>query len=267
LFPLYPDRTVSVTSPVSGEWQVKIDGLHGDAANPIGIGLPETVNGTLALSKAGSFSGLKDISGNPAASAIQMAVSERLIDGYADGSFKPKQYLTRSELARYLVMGTGIRQSQSVNVKDVSTGDLPFAKAAVAKGAAIRDGVQMQGGVMQLELSGNFNPSGEVDRTAFAYSLVQALGLEKQAKDFTGDITVQYKDERIPVRDSASVPADLKGYVQLALDLNILNASFSVTQGPYDLVPKVEASFNPGKKVTRADYAVAITRYYQAWFQ
>jgi serine protease AprX len=267
LFPLYPDRTVSVTSPVSGEWQVKIDGLHGDATNPIGIGLPETVNGTLALSKAGTFSGLKDISGNPAASAIQMAVSERLIDGYADGSFKPRQYLTRSELARYLVMGTGIRQSQSVNVKDVSSGDVPFAKAAVAKGAAIRDGVQTQGGVMLLDASGNFNPSGEVDRAALAYSLVQALGLEKQAKEFTGDITVQYKDERIPVKDSASVPAALKGYVQLALDLNILNASFSVTQGPYDLVPKVEASFNPAKKVTRADYAVAITRYYQAWFQ
>jgi serine protease AprX len=267
LFPLYPDRTVSVTSPLAGEWQVKVDGLHGDSANPIGVGLPENVNGTLSISKVGSFSGLKDISGNPAASAIQMAVSERLIDGYGDGSFKPKQYLTRSELARYLVMGTGIRQSQSVNVKDVSTGYLPFVKAAVTKGAAIRDGIQTQGGVMQLELSGNFNPNGEVDRAALAYSLIQALGLEKQAKDFTGDITVQYKDERIPVKDSASVPAALKGYVQLALDLNILNASFSVTQGPYDLVPKVESSFNPGKKVTRADYAIAITRYYQAWFQ
>jgi serine protease AprX len=267
LFPLYPDRTVSVTSPVSGEWQIKIDGLHGDAANPIGIGLPETVNGTLAISKVGSFSGLKDISGNPAASAIQMAVSERLIDGYADGNFKPKQYLTRSELARYLVMGTGIRQSQSVSLNDVSAEDLPFAKAVVSKGGAIRDGVQTQGGVMQLDTAGKFDPTGEVNRAALAYSLVQALGLEKQAKEFTGDITVQYKGERIPVKDSASVPAALKGYVQLALDLNILNASFSVTQGAYDLVPKVEASFNPSKKVTRADYAVAITRYYQAWFQ
>lgn len=267
LFPLYPDRTVSVTSPLAGEWQVKIDGLHGDSANPIGVGLPETVKGTLAISKAGSFSGLKDISGNPAASAIQMAVSERLIDGYADGSFKPKQYLTRLELARYLVMGTGIRQSQSLNVKDVPAEDLPFAKAAISKGAAIRDGVQTQGGVMQLDATGNFNPSGEVDRAALAYSLVQALGLEKQAKEFTGDITVQYKDEKIPLKDSSSVPAAIKGYVQLALDLNILNASFSVTQGPYDLVPKVEASFNPAKKVTRADYAVAITRFYQAWFQ
>jgi serine protease AprX len=267
LFPLYYDRTVSVTSPQAGDWQIKIDGLHGDAANPVGVGLPETVYGTLAFSKVGSFSGLKDISGNPASSAIQMAVSERLVDGYADGSFKPKQYLTRSELARYLVMGTGIRQSQSVSLKDVSAADLPFAQAAVGKGAAIRDGVQTQGGIMLLDTQGNFNPSGEVNRAELAYSLVQALGLENQAKELTGDVTVQYKDERIPVKDSALIPAALRGYVQLALDLNILNASFTVTQGPYDLVPTVEASFNPGKKVTRADYAVAITRYYQAWFQ
>lgn len=267
LFPLYYDRTVSVTSPAAGEWQVKIDGLHGDAANPVGVGLPETVTGTLSFSKAGSFSGLKDILGNLAASAIQMAVSERLVDGYADGNFKPKQYLTRKELARYLVMGTGLRQNKAAALKDVSAEDAPFVAAAVGKGGAIRDGVQTQAGVMLLDSAGQFNPNGEVNRAELAYSLVQALGLEKQAKEFTGDVTVQYKDERIPLKDGGSIPASLKGYVQVALDLNILNATFSVSQGPYDLVPAVEASFNTAKKVTRADYAVAITRYYQAWFQ
>nr|WP_263324076.1 S8 family serine peptidase [Neobacillus sp. Marseille-Q6967] len=266
LFPLYYDRTVSVTSPAAGEWQVKIDGLHGDAANPVGVGLPETVTGTLSFSKVGSFSGLKDILGNPAASAIQMAVSERLVDGYADGNFKPKQYLTRKELARYLVMGTGIRQSKA-DLNDVAGEDVPFVAAAVGKGGAIRDGVQSQAGVMLLDSAGKFYPNGEVNRLVLAYSLVQALGLEKQAKEFTGDVTVQYKDERIPLKDQESIPASLKGYVQLALDLNILNATFTVMQGPYDLLPTVEASFNPGKKVTRGDYAVAITRYYQAWFQ
>ncbi|MFL6557470.1 MAG: hypothetical protein ACJ8MO_15305, partial [Bacillus sp. (in: firmicutes)] len=59
----------------------------------------------------------------------------------------------------------------------------------------------------------------------------------------------------------------LKGYVQLSLDLNILNVTFTVKQGLYDLTPTVEASFEPAKKVTRGDYAVAITRYYRAWLQ
>jgi serine protease AprX len=267
LFALYPDRTASINSPMAGEWKVKIDGLHGDATNPIGVGLPETVQGTISMTKVSGFTGLKDIAGDPAAAAIQMAVSERLVDGYADGSYKPKQNLIRKELARYLVMGTGMRQSQTPTLKDVSTGDGPFAKAVVVKGAAIRDAVQTHGGVMLLDTNGNFNPNGEVNRAELAYSLVQALGLEKQAKEKTGDVTVLYKGERIPIKDSSSISAALRGYVQLALDLNILNATFQVKQGTYDLSPTVEAIFEPSKKVTRGDYAVAVTRYYQAWFQ
>jgi serine protease AprX len=267
LFALYPDRTASVNSPMAGEWKVRIDGLHGDESNPVGVGLPETIQGMVSIAKVSGYTGLKDISGDPAAAAIQMAVSERLVDGYADGSFKPKQNLLRKELAHYLVMGTGVRQSQTPALKDVSAGDGPFAKAVVAKGAAIRDAVQTQGGIMLLDANGNFNPNGEVNRAELAYSLVQALGLEKQAKEKTGDVTVLYKGERIPIKDSSSIPASLRGYVQLALDLNILNATFQVKQGTYDLVPTVEASFEPSKKVTRGDYAVAVTRYYQAWFQ
>lgn len=266
LFTLYPDRTVVVNSPQAGTWKVRIDGLRGNAANPLGIGLPETVSGTLGVSTVNGFTGLKDIDGDPAASAIQMAVSERLVDGYADGTFKPKQVLLRKEMARYLVMGAGIRQSRNV-LKDVSGADAPYVMAVVGKGAAIRDGAGVQDSVMKLDSSGLFNPNGEVDRVMLAYSLVQALGLEKQAKDFSGDVKVDYKGQRITLKDSSSIPAVMKGYVQVALDLNILNASFSVKQGPYDLLPTVEASFNPGKKVTRGDYAVAVSRYFAAWFQ
>jgi serine protease AprX len=267
LFTLYYDRTVSVTAPQPGEWKVKIDGLHGDAANPIGAALPETVNGTLSFTMVSGYTGLKDIEDSPAASAIQMAVSERLVDGYGDGNFKPKQNLSRKELARYLVMGAAVRQSQGASLNDVSQTDSAFAQAVTAKGAALRDGLQIQNGVMQLDNNGNFNPNGDVNRAELAYSLVQALGLETEVRSVTGDVTVLYKGERIPIKDSANIPASLKGYVQYALDLNILNATFSVIQGPYDLIPTVEASFNPEKKVTRGDYAVAITRYYNAWFQ
>ncbi|MEH7333271.1 S8 family serine peptidase [Neobacillus drentensis] len=268
LFTLYPDRTATVNSPMAGTWQVKIDGLHYNTANPVGVGLPETIQGTISVAKVSGFSGLNDIAGSPAASAIQMAVSERLVDGYADGSFKPQQNLLRKDLARFLVMGAGIRQSQAPALKDVQSADVPFVKAVTANGAAIRDGLQTQGGVMLMDSAGNFNSNGEVSRLELAYSLVQALGLEKQAKDFSGDtVTVLYKDERIPLKDNASIPATLKGYVQTALDLNILNATFAVKQGPYDLVPTVEASFDPAKKVTRGGYAVAVMRYFQAWLQ
>jgi serine protease AprX len=268
LFPLYYDRTVSVNSPAAGQWKAEIRGLKGNELNPIGIGLPETVLGTLSFSKISGFSGLNDIAAHPAAEAIKMAVNERLVDGYSDGTFKPGANLLRKDLAKYLVMGTGIRQAKATAaLADVTATDAPFVQAVLAKGASIRNHSYTDKGVMLLKADGTFGGNSEVSRAELAYSLVQALGLQQQAQEFTGDVTVQYKDSRVAVKDGANIPAHLKGYVQLALDLNILNASFSVKQGPYDLQPTVEAVFKPEAKVTRGDYAVAVTRYYQAWFK
>ncbi|WP_240035253.1 S8 family serine peptidase [Neobacillus notoginsengisoli] len=267
LFALYPDRTVSVTSPKAGQWKAEVRGLRGNELNPLGLALPETIAGSLAFTKVSGYTGLGDISGHAAASAIQMAVNERLVDGYSDGTFKPNQFLLRKELARYLVMGAGIRQSLAGAAKDVSATDLPYASAVMAKGAAIKDGKITQNGVMKLDAAGNFNPNGTLTRAELAYSLVQALGLQQLAKEHTGDVKVLYNNERITLKDNAGIPADLKGYVQLALDLNILNATFNVKQGLYELKPTIEATFEPAKKVTRADYAVASSRWFQAWFQ
>jgi serine protease AprX len=268
LFPLYYDRTVSVTSPTAGVWKAEIRGLKGNELNPIGVALPETVNGTLSFSKVSGFSGLNDIAGNPAAEAIKMAVNERLVDGYSEGTFKPGQNLVRKDLAKYLVMGTGVRQTKTAAaLSGVTEVDAPFVQAVLAKGASIRNHSQTDHGVMMLKSDGTFGSDSAVTRAELAYSLVQALGLQAQASQFSGDVTVQYKDSRVLVKDAASIPAHLKGYVQLALDLNILNATFSVKQGLYDLQPTVEAVFSPGKNVTRGDFAVAVTRYYQAWFQ
>ncbi|CAG9606780.1 S8 family serine peptidase [Pseudoneobacillus rhizosphaerae] len=268
LFPLYYDRTVSVNSPTAGVWKAEIRGLKGNELNPVGLAFPETVNGTLSFSRVSGFSGLNDIAGHPAAEAIKMAVNERLVDGYSDGTFKPGQNLLRKELAKYLVMGTGVRQAKSATtLSGVNGADVPFVQAVLAKGASIRNHSQTDNGVMLLKSDGTFGSDSVVTRAELAYSLVQALGLQSQAQAFSGNVTVQYKDSRILVKDAPSIPAHLKGYVQVALDLNILNATFSVKQGPYDLQPTVEAAFSPAKNVTRGDFAVAVSRYYQAWFQ
>lgn len=267
LFPITYDRTVIVNNPLAGEWKLEIRGLRGDTLTPVGIAFPETVEGNIALTKVNGLTGLSDISGHPAAAAIAMGVENRLLDSYATGKFKPDEKLSRADLAKYLVMGAEIRQSSSVTgLKDVTSTDAPYAHAVLAKGAAFRDYKQTAKGVMLLGSNGAFNAKGTVTRGDLAYSLVQSLGLQAQAEAFTGDVTVQYKEELITISDQANIPAHLKGYVQLALDLNILNAKFSITQGPYDLDPKVGASFNPTEELTRGDFAVAFSRYYGVFF-
>ncbi|WLR55605.1 S8 family serine peptidase [Mesobacillus subterraneus] len=269
LFPLYYDRTVSVTSPAPGAWKAEIRGLRGADTNPLGLALPETVKGEMAFTKVSGFSGLNDIAGHPAADAIKMGVSERLFDGFSNGAFKPDALLTRAELAKYLVMGAEIKQviPAAPSFSDVSKSDLPFVEAAAAKGASFRDHQHIQKGVILPKANSKFSPKDGVTRAELAYSLVQSLGLQKEAEEFDGQLTVQYNDERIAISDVSEVPDHLKGYVQVALDLNILNAKFAVTQGPYDLKPKVTASFNPSVKNTRGDFAVAMTRYYNAFLK
>ncbi|MFD1040418.1 S8 family serine peptidase [Virgibacillus byunsanensis] len=261
LFTLYWDRTVSVNAPIPGTWTAEIRGLRGAEENPLGVALPETVQGTLAFTEVSGYSGLDDISEDPASSAIQMGVKERLFDGYENGKFMPEMKLTRGELAKYLVMGAGIRQSLP------DEGSSAYVSAVLEQGSALKDKQHVQNGVMLADSNDDFKPNQSVTRAELAYSLVQSLGLEDMAQNVEGDVTVQYRDERIPVDDAGDIPKEFKGYVQLALDLNIINANFNVDQGPYDLEPTITATFSPEKEVKRGDFAVAMTRYFNAFFQ
>lgn len=272
LFALYTDRVVSVTNPQPGTWALELRGLRGDPLNPIGVGLPEQVAGTLTFKQTNGFSGLNDIAGHPAEAAIKLGVSERLIDGYSDGSFKPNQVLKRKELAQYLTMGAEIRQFLPANgtrtFSDVSSADAPFVEAVTAKGAALRDRAQTARGVIRPVSSTSFKPDQAVQRVDLAYALVQSLGLEQDALARNGQpVTVQYGNARLPIDDAAQIPAELRGYVQLALDLNLVNAYFTLTQGPTDLQPTIHATFKPTQQVTRGDIAVALTRFFAAYLQ
>jgi serine protease AprX len=116
-------------------------------------------------------------------------------------------------------------------------------------------------------VNGKFAPNGSVNRADLAYSLVQSLGLQAAARQFTGELTVRFNDTRIPLEDAASVPADLRGYVQLALDLPVMNAYFTLEQGPYDLAPTIKARFRPAETVTRAAFASAMNHYFDVYRQ
>lgn len=260
LFTLNTDRTVQVTSPNPGTWKMELEGLEG-------LALPEEINGELTFKRTGSYTGLDDIAGHEAEDAIKIGVNNQLLDSYNDKSFRPDHRLTRKDLARYLALGNGIRQSGEQTSGDVKSEDVAFVQAVTAKGAALKDSNQVFNGVMLERENDKFAPNQNVTREELAYSLVQSLGLQEKAEDHTGDVTVQYEDKRITLNDSDSISEQYKGYVQIALDLNILNAQFSVSQGSYDLSPTVEAVVEPQETMTRGDFAVGITRYYATYLK
>ncbi|MFC7667476.1 S8 family peptidase [Hymenobacter humi] len=261
LFATSPGRSVAVVSPEAGTWTVRLDGLQGAA-------LPETVTGSISLNQATGTTGLADVVGHPAEGSIKLAVSKRLVDGLASG-FAPDRDLTRIQLADYLVMGQAIRQflplDGSVSFGDVSTRERLLAESVTAQGAALRDRNQSKNGVMLPTAAGVFSPNASVSRASLAYSLVQSLGLQASAQNAPSSVTVLVNGQRIPVEDAAQIPAGLAGYVQVALDMNIMNAFYTLTQGPFDLQPVVHATFKPLQVVKRGDFAVLVTRTHDQW--
>jgi subtilisin family serine protease len=260
-----------------GVWTLTVRGIgsvSGVALDPLGLGngtaVPGTIDVRLKTWRVTSYSGLADIAGHPAAGMIQFAVRERLVDGFANGTFRPDSLLTRGQLADYLVAGAGIRQFLPLGggktFGDTSGTLVPFAEATTARGAALKDRAHRFDGVIR-PINGKFSPGADVKRADLAYSLVQSLGLQDVARAFTGDLTVQFNDERIPIEDADDVPAELRGYVQLALDLPVMNAYFTLEQGPFDLVPKIKARFRPGEAVTRAGFASYMNHYFDVYRQ
>jgi serine protease AprX len=260
-----------------GVWKITVRGIGSVSGVPLdpagatnGYGLPGTIEGNISFLNSGGYTGLDDIAGHPASAAIQYAVANRLVDGYNDHRFRPDQNIKRSELAQYLLMGSNVRQalpfSGQRSFTDLSTSNpaYPFAEAAVAIGAPLRNLSQQQDGVMKL-IGGQFKPNNNVTRLDVAYGLVQSLALQDEARAFSGNMTAFFMGQRVPVLDSASVPASMRGYAQYAIDLGLLNARFVITQGPYDLQPTVQAYFDPNANVTRAAYAVAAGRYLAAF--
>lgn len=261
LFTIYQDRAVAVASPMAGQWKVRISGLKD-------VAFPENIDGKLSLIQPTGTSGLDDIAGHPAEASIIMAVSQRLTDGRHDG-YKPDEYLKRIELAEYLFMGQGVRQyfptNGSVTFSDLKGDNNLLAESAAAKGAALRDRDHSNKGVI-LTKGSKFSPSGKVNRAELSYSMVQSLGLEKEALDLNGQaVTVGYKGERIAIEDAEDIPEGLEGYVQIALDLKLINAFYSLTQDPYSLEPVITARFDPLYDINRAEFAVIVTRTFEHW--
>lgn len=274
------NTNMRVSAPaMPGNWKLSVYGmtsLSGVEADPTGLtngpGVPDIVSGTVTITDSAGYQGLDDISGHPAENAIQFAVSERLVDSKNDRFYRPDARLKRQELAQFLMMGTSVRQHREilnesgVTVTDVNNRFRPYVESVVQTGSALKDRQQVYSPVMKAE-SGVFNPKAAVTKEQLAYSLVQVLGLEESVTNFEGSITVDYNGQRIAVVDGESIPNDLKGYVQAAIDMSIIGVRFEVVQGPYDLEPTLQAYFEPSKKVTRADYAVTIGRMFDNYLR
>ena len=271
----------SVSAPGKpGVWKVSLRGTCGLSTVPAsacpaspstnGLSTPTTepVNVIVKEIVTQGFDNLADVVGHPSRSFIEAAVALRLVDGRAGQNFQPNAALTRIELAEYLTLGPGLRQHLPLNrvptFTDLEPSQHAVAEAAASKGAFLMD--SNFGARAAIEaLPGPFNPGGYVTRTELAYSLVQALGFQAFAQSFTGPVTYRFDGRDIPVSDLGSVPPQLYGYLDKALDLGLINPTLSLVVLTGQATPTLVVQFKPTRYVTRAEYAVASVRARDAY--
>ncbi|TCM97249.1 S-layer family protein [Paenibacillus sp. BK033] len=114
-----------------------------------------------------------DVVGKPVQSAVEQLTALGIVQGYADGTFKPDNTITRAELAKIVIVATGNESSANLMAntapafKDVKKGAwyTGYINAAAAKGF-------IQG------YNGKFRPNDTIKFEEVTAILVRALGYQ-----------------------------------------------------------------------------------------
>jgi serine protease AprX len=263
---------VSAAAPgKAGRWTVTLRGIgsvSGVSVDPLqltnGVAGPGTATITVRTYVTQGFTGLSDIATSPLRGIIEFAAGNRLADSLDSGEFKPDRKINRIEAAEYLVSGFGIRQRLDLSTRNVfmdlvntSPDAQAFAQMVTERGTLLFDLNHDAKPVSLVDRSrGMFKPNADMERQELAYALIQALGLEQAAAAHSGSVTAPYEGARIVLSDESRIRPELRGYVQLALDLGILTAKVYVDNSNL-LAPRIKATFSPTEGITRADYTLA----------
>ena len=270
-----PSREIVVKNPQPGNWYVEVRGVRGLTAAP-GVSLPTSgaaAPGPVELTitqQLFTLAPVGDIQGHLAQAQIESVLKNRMMDTFSDGTFRPDSSVTRDDLAQLLYLNTPLRQSLGAAPKffDVSGNSAAIAEAVTARGSTLRDWYTAENALapagMMSASGSNFDPAGVTSRLDLAIALVRALGNDADAKAKAGTpVTVTYSGQTIVLDDNSAIPPALRGYVQIALDKGILQAQFSLTQGPFDPFPVLHAVVKPNDPNTRAATAFALDHYRQ----
>ena len=253
-----------VNDPTPGTWYVEARGTRGTSAAPVTspqqAAPPGPMDGTITQTRF-IVPDVADITGRADRATIEAAILQRLIDTFADGTFKPDQTVTRGEFARSLQVNMPLRQSLGSTPKfsDVS-GDLArIAEAATTKGSTIRDFNFVPTSI--LSSSGSlFKPFESVNRLDVAVAFVKALGHDSEARALAG---TNVTSGGSVLSDNAQIPSALRGYVQIALNLGLFEAFPAevrqIAPGQFIAIPGPR--FEPGTTMTRAGLADRLLKY------
>jgi serine protease AprX len=258
-------RQIVVQNPEPGTWTLEVRGARGltaapQVSSPIQVAAPGPVDGNITQTRF-ILPVIADIQGHPQQAVIEAAIKSRLIDTFADGTFRPNSTVTREDLARSLALNTSLRQTLGSTPKftDVS-GDLRlYAEAAIARGSTNRDFDFTPTGMI-VASGTTFNPAGSVNRLDLAVAMVKALGHDPEARTLANTTITS---NGAALSDNAQIPGSLRGYVQIAIDKGLFEVFPAeireVAPGQFVAIPGPR--FEPATTVSRAVLAGKLNIY------
>jgi hypothetical protein len=181
----------------------------------------------------------KDIKGHWAEKMIEQANALNLVRGYAGGTFKPNNPVTRGEFAAFLGRAT----AQTVSNKKEN----PFADVAGHWSEAnVEKGISL-GFISAEDYPNGFSPNSKITRGEIAKWM--ANGLSKRGEDYKQAL-VDMKDTYVPVREM------FKG-ILAAKDI----PTVGLMVGTGLLTGYADLSFGLERNTTRAEVAAILLRY------
>jgi len=171
----------------------------------------------------------KDITNHGLKTYIEQAAAAGIIGGYADGTFKPDQNLTRVQAATILVNALGLKTEEVAPFGDIGN----YADKTKANiNAAYKYGI-IKGN------KGNFNPSDLVTRAQLALMIERAYG------SITGKA---YKASiKAPYSDFGNYNAEVVNAISMLYEL--------------DVATGFEGKFMPSSSTTRAQAAKMVVNF------
>jgi len=196
---------------------------------------PANANATVNLRL--SFEDLKGGDVEWAARYIASLASKRVFEGYEDGSFKPRNAISRIEAITAAVRLMGLRD-QAESPEEMAT-QLNFKDAGKIPSWAVGYVAVALENDLFSENDDAVQPQKEADRLWATTLLVKALKLESEAK--------AKMNTKLSFKDAAKIPAGSVGYVAVAIDKGLIDGFEDNT-------------FRPNQSVTRAQLAALLDR-------
>ncbi|HVM00039.1 MAG TPA: S-layer homology domain-containing protein [Egibacteraceae bacterium] len=109
---------------------------------------------------------LPDIVGNAHAASIVAVVVRGIANGYADGTYRPQQQVTRGQMATFLARALDLAPAPASGLRDIAGNTHQAAIEAVAAA-----------GIAKGYADGTYRPQQQVTRGQMATFLARALGL------------------------------------------------------------------------------------------